>query len=64
MHVNDTSKSHKVLSYGTGDFTRSECMNIACACVIDTNLHTLSAACALALSSYININFVRGTCAL
>ena len=33
---------------------RSECMKLNCACVIDTmNLHTLSAACALVLSSYI-----------
>ena len=26
-----------------------------CACVIHTSLHTLSAACALVLSSYINV---------
>ena len=39
---------------GTGDFMRSECMKLVPACVIHTNLHTLSAACAV-LSSYINV---------
>ena len=51
------TQNHLTFSYwvsehqGTGDFLSV----LNCACVIHTNLHTLSAACALVLSSYINV---------
>ena len=52
LHVH--CQPFSVTSEESLDFMMSECMK-PCACVIHTNLHTLSAACALVLSSHINV---------